>query len=124
MPCQEGNVVLAFPQGREKEHFKAQAVQQITLELAIIRQGPQVSISGTNYPGIDPYRLASPNTLKLAVLHYPEDLFLDGHRNQSYLIEKERPFMGRLETPHAALVGSREGPGLVAKQLGFENRGG
>ena len=117
---QEGQIPRPRAQRRDGHHVEGQAVQEVVAEGAGSRGGRQVDVGGADHPHVDPERLGAADPLHLAVLDHAQDLLLDGEARVGDLVEQQGPPVGQLETADAPTLGTGEGPGLVAEELGLD----
>jgi hypothetical protein len=77
-------------------------------------------IRGGKDADIDPCRLLSPKTGKLAILKDMEKLGLHLHPEFTDLIQKQGAAICLFELARAVIDGAREGPLTVSEELAFE----
>ena len=98
----------------------AQPVEEVAPEPAGGHLGRQVAVGGGEEPDIGLEGGGPPDPLVLALLEHAEELHLDRGGEVPDLVEEEGAPGGQLEAPGLLPVRPREGPPLVAEQLGLE----
>ncbi len=82
----------------------------------------QVFVGGGDDPHVDGLGPGAAETPDDPVLEDLEELRLQRRREHPDLVEEEHPAMRELNEPRLGLARIREGPALVAEELGFEER--
>src|SRR5262249_38063526 len=121
--CQEWNIIRPFPQWRQYNGNDVEAVQKIFSKSAVSHHRGEVLVRGRDYPHVDGNRIVSSDPLKLARLQHSQQLGLQVDIQIADLVEKQRPFMGLLESADTLRDSAGECPALVAKEFAFQQRG-
>ncbi len=104
--------------------FEREPIHEVGAEPPLGRERRQVRVRRADDAHVRPQRVRAADALEFAVLDDAQDLFLHARRNRPELIEHERPAVRLFEAADVELRGAREGPGLVAEELGLEQRFG
>src|SRR6185312_9407237 len=97
MVDQDGDVVAALAQRRQREREHVDAVEEILAELAFAHLLGEITMGGNHYPHVDLHCPASSNALDLSFFEHAQQLGLHGKRHVANLIEEERTATGLLE---------------------------
>ena len=112
----------ACAQRRNVDHVERKSVEEIRAEAPDLREPRQVLVGRADDPHVGRDRLRSADALELAVLDRAQDLFLHAERNRAELVEHERAAVRLLEAADVRTRRSGERAGLVAEELGLEQR--
>ena len=107
MVGQQGNIVLAFPQGRKVNLDNLEAIIQILAKLTIGYFVWQDLVRGSDNAHINLNRGGIANTLKFHGFENPQQTQLHARRDIAYLIEKKSAAVSALKTTN--LVTERPG---------------
>ncbi len=67
---------ISLSQGRQLHHIKTQPIEKIPAKLPAVSQCRQVDVGRTHQTNIHLQGLLTPDTLKLSVFNYTQQLFL------------------------------------------------
>ena len=120
MVGQQGNIVLAFPQGRKVNLDNLEAIIQILAKLTIGYFVWQDLVRGSDNAHINLNRGGIANALKLHGFESPQQTQLHAWRDVAYFIEEKGAAVSALKT--ANLVTERPGKGAshMSKEFTFQ----
>ena len=119
---QRQDVSGALAQRRQVDVRDAQAVIQVRAKALRLHRAAQVDVGRGQQAHIQRNRPARAHAHHLALLQHAQQLYLERRRQVADLVEEQRAAIGRLEPAGARLLGAGEGAGLVAEQLGIDQR--
>ncbi len=97
-----------------------EAVVEIVTEPLGSHHPAKITVRRGDHAHIDPERPRPAETLELAFLHHPEELWLQLEGHLADLIEKQRAAVRKLEPSNPLCDRACERPPLVAEQLALE----
>ena len=110
----------ARPQWWQQHGENIQSIVEVAAKLASIHHLRQITIRGSHQPNIHLVSPGATQALELLFLQYTQQFGLQRRRNIAHLVQKERAFVGQLETSNLLRDGSGECAFLVAKKLTFQ----
>ena len=119
---QEGDVLLALAQGRDRQLDDRKPVIKIRAEAAGAARLAQVDLTGRDRAQIDRVAAIGPEPFDDPLLQRAQQLSLDRERHTVDLVEEKRAPAGVLELPDPSFCRAGEGAGLVSEQLAFRHR--
>ncbi len=117
---QQRHVRDAFPERRDLQRQDIQPVIQVRPKPPGFDLRSKGLVGRRNDTHVDLDRRATPHPLDLALLQDPKELCLHLSGHVSHLVQEECASAGPLELPTTLRGGPGECPGLVAKQLTFD----
>src|SRR4029077_5565024 len=114
------DVLGSLPEGRYRDREDVEAVIEIVTEPLGSNHPAKIRVRRGDRAHIDPEPPRPAETLQLAFLQYPEQLWLQLERNLAHLIEKQRAAVRKLEPSDPLCDRACECPPLVAEQLALE----
>src|ERR1019366_2004154 len=116
------NVLLPVAQRRESQRDDVQPVEEILTESPVGDGLQEVPVRGRDDAHVHGDGLRSSHARDAALFEDAQEVELQLRADVADLVEEERAAVRGHEPAFAALNGAREGPLLVAEQLGFEER--
>ena len=104
------SVVSPFPQGRNENLDRIDAVKQILPETAVLYSGMEVGIGCADQPDIDRSLFGRSQAVYLLLFDYRKQFGLEHKRQVSDLVQKERATGCDLETSRLTFICIRKAP--------------
>ena len=120
MPRQQGDVLLALPQGRQVNGNYVQTPVEVLPEAAVLHFLREILVCNCDDAHIDFDVVLAADTPKSLFLNNPQELHLQAKGRLGDLIEEDRATVGNLEEARLVGVRSRKGPFPVAEELALE----
>ena len=120
MICQERDVVPPFPQGRNENLDRIDAVKQVLTETAVLYGGMEVGIGCADQPDIDGSLFGRSQAVYLLLFDHRKQFGLEHKRQVSDLVQKERAAGCDLKTSRLAFICIRKSSFFVAEQFAFK----
>ena len=120
---EHGNVLGPLTQRRKRDGESVEAVEEILPELADRERLLEITVGGGDDAHPDLASDHVPHGLDLARLQHAEELGLHLERHVADLVEEDGAAVRPLEEARLVRHRAREGPALVAEELGFEQGG-
>ena len=117
---EQGNVLRAVAQRRERDDVEGESVEQILPEPAFPGEPGEIRVGGPDDPGVGGQGAAAPDPLELTVLDHPQKLLLHAHRHACDLVEEQRATVRPLETTEVFPGSAGEGARFVTEQVRLE----
>ena len=121
---QHRHIAFARTQRRQRDHLKAQPVEQIGAEPPFRRHRGQVVVGGRHDPHIDMHRLGCTDARDFAVFDRAQQPFLRAHRQRGEFVEEQRALVRLFEAPDPCARRTGECAGFMAEQFGLDQRFG
>ncbi len=122
MFSQHRDVAFAHPERRQGDNLEAQPIQQVGAEPSLLRELRQILVRGRDDPDVDIDRSRRTDPRHFAVFDRAQQSLLRAHRQCSQFVEKQRAFVGFLETPGPSSGSTGEGTLLMTKQFRLDQR--
>ncbi len=117
---EEEHVLAAVAQRRKGQRHHGEAVIEVLAESSRMRRACEVLVAGRDDPDVDGLTPGAAEPPDGAVLERLEELGLERLRQETHLVQEDRPVVGRLEEAGLRMARVREGAALVAEELGLE----
>ena len=117
---QERDLLGALAQRRHLDLDHVEAVVEILAEAPGGHGLLDVLVGGGQHAHVHLDGVAAAHAGELPVLEHVQELALERRVEIADLVEEDRAVVGGLELAHLEGMGPREGPALVAEELGFE----
>ncbi len=121
---QHRDIALAGAQGRQGDDLETQPIEQVRAKLAPLGHFREIFVGRGDDADVDPDRARRSDPRDLAIFDCAQQAFLRPDRQRAELVEKQRTPVGFLEPPFARARRAGESAGLVAEQLGLDQRFG
>ena len=117
-------VVAALAQRRQVQVEHVQPVVQVLAQRARALRLLEVAVRRRDHAHVDVDLLAAADAAEIPLLERAQELGLQERRHLPDLVEEDGPAVGQLERAQPGCDRAREGPLLVAEQLGFQQVSG
>ncbi len=121
---QQRNVFLMIPQRRQMDVKHIQPEIQILAQLSLPHGMFRILVRGRQHPHIHGRFRFAPQTPHFAIFQYAQQLGLRRRGHFADFIEQQRPAVGQLEAPDAALRRAGKRAALVSENFAFHQRFG
>src|SRR6185503_446452 len=95
-------------------------MEEVFTKLSFANQRLEVAVRGRDYAHIHGNGFRSTDALEGLLLEHPQKLYLGVGRKVADFVEKQRAFVRLFESTDPPLLGTGEGPALVAEQFAFQ----
>ena len=119
-PCQIGDVLGAFAQGRHENRHHVESVVQILAKCPSIHRRFQIAVGGSDDSHVHPQGLAAADPLQFAFLQHPQQLGLKRRGNVADFVQEQSTAVRLLEAALTLVNRPRERAFLVSEQLRFQ----
>ena len=117
---EERDVVLARAQRGDLDRDHVEAVVEVLTEAPLRDQRGEVAVGRRDHAHVDLDRLLAADALERLFLQRAQHLRLRAHAHVADLVEEQGAAIRLLEAPASSRVSTREGPALVAEELGLD----
>src|SRR6266850_4807356 len=119
-PCQLGDILLAFTQGRDADGDDLEPEIEVLAEPAAADQLLEVGVGRRQYAHVDPHLAAPSHAHELPFFQDTQEFGLREQIHVADLVEEDRTAVGKLEFPLLSPDRPGERPPLVPEQLALD----
>jgi hypothetical protein len=117
---EQGDVLGALAQWRDRNDVEGQPVEEIAAKAAALGERGQIDIGRGDDAHVYVVHLVPADALEAAIFDDAQDFFLHGERGGGDLVEEQSAAVGDLEARQAAPRGAGEGADLMPEELAVE----